>query len=70
MMAKLINCATANPAMNAAEVTKANMIETKTKDQLRNPMLNSSQRINKVLISFLAPMINRTFTKAYLVFQI
>ena len=64
--AKLISCATATPPANPDVVSQANMTETKTKDQIRNPtVVNSQGRISRGTSS-LAPIINITLARAYL----
>ena len=66
---KLHNCATPTPAMKSGVVSYPNMIDTSTKDQMRNPTVNRIQSSTKTLISFFTPMSRRTLTRAYLILQ-
>ena len=66
---KLHNCATPTPATKSGVVSYPNMIDTSTKDQMRNPTVNRIQSSTKTLISFFTPMSRRTLTRAYLILQ-
>ena len=68
-MQKLHNCAIATPATKFGVVSQPNMIDTSTKDQMRNPTVKRIQSKTKSLISFLAPTMSKTLTRAYLLFS-
>ena len=66
MMIKLKSWAIPTPATNPAVVLQPNMIETKTKDQMRNPTVKAIQSSTRLFISFLAAMTSKRLMRAYL----
>ena len=65
-IAKFDNCAIATPPTKFGVVSYANITDTKAKVQSRNPRVNAIHNISNDLISFAAPRMRQTLTRAYL----